>query len=162
VNQPFIPKSGVPTSPRFLLALAYYNLVGGLVGLFVLADDFAGTQAPTAFKLGGGLYGIFAFLLSIGSFWQYRQRQDPTLIGLFAVLQLPLVRYAGLKYMINNGVLITLGLDASARLELKLDHLYHVLFSLSVTNQEDWFFGLNVVSLITLFYLLVLYKKSEY
>ncbi|GGF28145.1 hypothetical protein [Hymenobacter cavernae] len=159
MNQPFIPKPRIPAATRFLLGLAYYNLVGGLVGLFLLVDDLARAPAPTTFQLGSGLYGACTFLLSIGSCFRYQKRHDPTLIGIYALLQLPVVRYAGLKYMLNNGLWITLSLDASSRVELKLDHLYYVLFRVATTNQEDWLFGLNVVSVITLFYLFVLYKE---
>ncbi|RSK49823.1 hypothetical protein [Hymenobacter rigui] len=107
------------------------------------------------------IYAALAFVLSILSFITYQKLQDPTLMGVMAILQLPFIRYGGLKYVLSNGVLAVFGLDASSNIGLTLDALYEVKFSFAVANQEEWFFGVNVVPAIMLWYLMVRYKPID-
>jgi len=145
---------------KVLTWLSYYNLVGGIAGLVILAT-YLPELSESALKIGGGLYAALAFGLSILSCVTYQERQDPTLIGVVAILQLPIIRYEGLKYTLSNGVLAVFGLDASSNIGLTLDALYEVKFSFAIANQEEWFFGVNVVPAIMLWYLLMRYKPTE-
>lgn len=150
----FIPQN------RVLKLLSYYNLVGGIAGLFILASHLSELD-QSALQISGGIYAALAFVLSILSFITYQKLQDPTLMGVMAILQLPVIRYGGLKYVLSNGVLAVFGLDASSNIGLTLDALYEVKFSFAVANQEEWFFGVNVVPAIMLWYLMVRYKPTD-
>ncbi|RSK39466.1 hypothetical protein [Hymenobacter perfusus] len=143
-----------------LQLLSYYNLIGGIAGLFILAFHLP-ELSESALKVGGGLYAALSFGLSILSFVTYQKRQDPTLMGVMAILQLPVIRYGGLKYVLSNGVLAIFGLDASSNIGLTLDAIFEVKFSFAIANQEEWFFGVNVVPAIILWYLLMRYKPTD-
>jgi hypothetical protein len=155
-----MPANNITLQNKVLTLLSYYNLIGGVAGLVILAA-YVPELSESALKVGGGLYAALAFGLSILSFVTYRKRQDPTLIGVVAILQLPVIRYEGLKYTLSNGILVVFGLDASSNIGLTLDALYEVKFSFAVANQEEWFFGVNVVPAIILWYLMMRYKPTD-
>ncbi|MCA8830208.1 hypothetical protein [Hymenobacter pini] len=154
-----MPANNITTQNNALTLLSYYNLVGGIAGLVILATSLS-YLSQSALKIGSGLYTVLFFVLSIFSFISYRKRQDPTLMGVVAVLQLPIIRYEGLKYVLSNGVLAIFGLDAFSNIGLTLDALYEVKFSFAIANQEEWFFGVNVVPAIILLYLMMFYKPT--
>jgi hypothetical protein len=150
--------AGASPPYKLLTFLSYYNLVGGVIGLFtILAHLGTRTSSLTPLQLSIFGYGLGAFLLSAGSYVAYHKRADPTLLGVYAILQLPLLRYGGFKYLLNNGLFAYVGIEAPALVKLKLEALYFAGLTVSIVNKEPAFLGLNVVSLVTLFYLLVRY-----
>ncbi|WP_139922023.1 hypothetical protein [Hymenobacter sp. DG01] len=155
-----MPADNAALQNKVLKLLSYYNLVGGIAGLVIVASHIS-ELSQSGLKIGSGIYAALAFMLSILSFVTYQQRQDPTLIGVMAILQLPVFRYGGVKYALSNGVLAVFGLDASSSIGLTLNALIEVKFSFAIDNQEEWFFGVNVVAALILWYVLLRYKWTE-
>jgi len=144
---------------KFLWFLSHYNLVGGIVGLLtILLHLSTKTLSLKAFNISFLCYAIGAFLLSIGSYFTYQKRADPTLLGVYAILQLPLLRYEGFKYILSNGLLAYVGVEAPAIVKLELEALFSAGLTVSIVNREPAFWGLNIVSLVTLFYLFARYQ----
>ncbi|KUG07367.1 hypothetical protein [Solirubrum puertoriconensis] len=112
---------------KFLKSLSYYNLIGGIVGLIILASNLP-ELGQSSLKIGGGIYATIFFMLSIASFGIYQKRQDPTLMGVVAIMQLPAIEYEGLKYVLSNGMLAIFGLASQGKVSLTLDALYEVKF----------------------------------
>ncbi|QNP54522.1 hypothetical protein [Hymenobacter qilianensis] len=103
------------------------------------------------------LYFVGAYGVGMYSYVAYHRRQDPTWIGIYALLQLPVLTYEGLQYALNNGVWFLVGLKAPANLTLQFD-LYTIKFNFSLESSEPTVIGVNMISCLTLYYLFVRYK----
>jgi hypothetical protein len=146
--------------PRtFLGAMALYNALGGCLGvlLAIVTTLVALQQNELEWTTLSCLYFVAAYGVSIYSYIAYEKRQDPTWIGLYALLQLPVLTYEGLQYALNNGIWFLVGLKAPAKLTLQFD-LYTIKLNFSLQSQEPTVMGVNMISCLTLYYLFVHYK----
>ena len=80
-------------------------------------------------------------------------------MGVYAILQLPYINYDGLKYNLNNGVLLITGLQDSSNLILTFES-YTVKFGFAQHSSDSTTICINIISVITLFYLLFIDNKK--
>jgi hypothetical protein len=146
-----------PTPNKLLWALAIYNLVGGCVGLFFVGTAFLLALQSASFPW-AILYFAFVFGLSVASFYTYRKTGSPLLMGIYAILQLPYITYDGLKYYLNNGILLITGLQDSSNLIMTFES-YTVKFGFAQHSSDNTTVCINVISVITLFYLVIIDNK---
>jgi hypothetical protein len=146
-----------PTPNKLLWALAIYNLVGGCVGLFFVGTAFLLALQSASFPW-AILYFAFVFGLSVASFYTYRKTGSPLLMGIYAILQLPYITYDGLKYYLNNGILLITGLQDSSNLIMTFES-YTVKFGFAQHSSDNTTVCINVISVITLLYLVIIDNK---
>lgn len=149
-----------PTASKFLRALALYNVIGGSIGLVAVALTSLMAWRNVIFPWAAP-YFVIAYALSMGSYVAFRKHGTPIWLGVYAILQLPVVTYAGLKYSLNNGLLLIVGCKAPTILAFQFE-LYDIKFDFSLENQDPAFGGVNVVSVATLFYLFFVYQSSNH
>ena len=138
--------------------LAIYNLIGGCAGLFFVGAALLLALQSDSFPW-AILYATFAFSLSVVSFFTYRKTGDPLLMGVYAILQLPYITYDGLKYNLNNGILLVTGLQDSSNLIMNFES-YTIRFAFAPHSQDNASICVNVMSLIVLFYLFFINNKG--
>lgn len=149
--------------PQFKI-IAYYQIIGGIYGLYVSLTVLAKQQTLSGLSLIIYLLtiGLYIFAIYSGNLLRLQKQKGIELTKWSQLTQLLQFNIAGVAFWYISGIGISIGYgevdDLIQFLYLNVSSMY---FKYKLTDSQNFYFFINLIPLLVIYFLEPLHKRKE-